>query len=48
MNSQTCGCKNILQLLINYWNLDVDVFMMDGQSLTIEVDDIYFITGLSR
>jgi hypothetical protein len=39
--------KILLQLLINYWELDADAFMLDGQSLKIEVEDIYFITGLS-
>jgi hypothetical protein len=36
--------KRLLQLLIGYWNPEADAFMLDGQSLTIEVDDIYFIT----
>jgi hypothetical protein len=38
--------KRLLQLLIGYWNPEADAFMLDGQSLTIEVDDIYFIIGL--
>jgi len=40
--------NRLLQLLIGYWNLEVDTFMMDGESLTIEVDEINFITNLSQ
>jgi hypothetical protein len=52
---QICGLKNfyecpnmraqkrLLQLLIGYWNPDVDAFMLDGQSLTIEVK-IYILS----
>lgn len=54
-----CGLKKIemngmraqpqmLDLLINYWNLDSDAFILDGQPLRIKVDDIYFLTGLSH
>jgi hypothetical protein len=42
------GAKKIAAVLIGYWNLEADAFMLDGQSLTIEVDDIYFITILSH
>ena len=35
-------------MLVDYWDLDSDSFWLDGMSLTIEVEDIYFITGLSR
>lgn len=38
--------KILLHLLIGYWNVEADCFMMDIQSLTIEEDDIYFISGL--
>ena len=31
----------LLEMLVNYWELEEDCFM-------IEVEDIYFITGLSR
>jgi hypothetical protein len=40
------GHKIFLHLLISYWNSDANAFMMDGQSLTIEVDEMYFIIGL--
>ena len=35
-------------MLIDYWDPDSESFCIDGMSLTIEVEDIYFITGLSR
>ena len=38
----------LLQMLVDYWDLDSDSFHIDGMSLTIEVEDIYFITGFSR
>ena len=38
----------LLQLLVNYWDPESDTFQIDGMSLSIEVEDIYFITGLSR
>jgi len=38
----------LLQILINYWDLKTEAFNLDGKPLRIEVDDIYFITGLSR
>ena len=38
----------LLQMLVDYWDLDLDSFQVDGMSLTIEVEEIYFITGLSR
>ena len=38
----------LLEMLVNYWDPDSDSFRIDGMSLTIEVEDIYFITGLSR
>ena len=38
----------LLQMLVDYWDLDSESFQIDGMSLTIEVEDIYFITGLSR
>ena len=37
----------LLQMLVDYWDLDSESFRLDGMSLTIEVEDIYFITGLS-
>ena len=42
------GAKpRLLQLLVDYWDLDSKSFQFDGMSLSIEVEDIYFITGLS-
>ena len=38
----------LLQMLVDYWDLDSESFQIDGMSLTIEVEDIYFIIGLSR
>ena len=35
-------------MLVDYWDPDSESFQLDGMSLTIEVEDIYFITGLSR
>ena len=37
----------LLQMLVDYWDLDSESFQIDGMSLTIEVEDIYFITRLS-
>ena len=38
----------LLQLLVDYWDPKSETFHIDGMSLGIEVEDIYFITGLSR
>ena len=38
----------LLQMVVDYWDPDSDSFQIDRMSLTIEVEDIYFITGLSR
>ena len=38
----------LLEMLLDYWNIEVDAFMIDQMPLRIEVEDIYFITGLSR
>ena len=38
----------LLQMLVDYWDPDSESFCIDWMSLTIEVEDIYFITGLSR
>ena len=38
----------LLQMLVDYWDPDSESFHIDGISLTIEVEDIYFITGLSQ
>jgi hypothetical protein len=38
----------LLQMLVNFWDPDTEAFNLDGKPLRIEVEDIYFITGLSR
>ena len=35
-------------MLVDYWDPDSDSFHIDGMSLSIEVEDIYFIIGLFR
>jgi hypothetical protein len=37
-----------LNALVEYWNPDAKDFMLEGQSLTPTIEDIYFLTGLSR
>ena len=34
-------------MFMDYWDPDTNAFMLDGMPLRIEVEDIYFITGLS-
>ena len=46
-----CGLRDkprLLQMLVYYWDPDAESFHIDGMSLTIEVEDIYFITGISK
>ena len=38
----------LLQLLVDYWDPESETFQIDGMSLSIEVEDIYFIIGLSQ
>jgi hypothetical protein len=38
----------LLELLVNYWDLERESFNLDGKPLRIEVDNIYFITRLSH
>jgi hypothetical protein len=38
----------LLNTLVDYWHPDVEEFMIEGQSLTPMIEDIYFLTGLSR
>jgi hypothetical protein len=40
--------ERLLQTLINYWDLEIDAFNIDRKPLRIEVDDIYFVIGLSH
>jgi len=40
--------KQLLRKLVDYWDLVDEAFIFDEDVLHIEVDDIYFLTGLSR
>jgi hypothetical protein len=40
--------KILLELLVGYWNSKENAFMLDGQSLAIKLDDVYFIIILSH
>jgi hypothetical protein len=44
MRSET----SLLQLLIRYWDPDRLQFVIDDEPLPFEVEDVYFLTGLSR
>jgi hypothetical protein len=33
---------------VKFWDLDIEAFNLDGKPLRIKVEDIYFLTGLSR
>jgi hypothetical protein len=35
-------------MLVDYWDPDSESFNLDGKPLRIEVENIYFLTGLSR
>ena len=34
----------ILQMFVDYWDPDTKAFQIDGMSLRLEVEDMYFIT----
>ena len=38
----------LLEFMINYWNHDLGMFELQGESLDITSEDIYFIAILSR
>ena len=38
----------LFQMLIYYWDPDSETFQLDEMPVRLEVEDIYFITGLSR
>jgi hypothetical protein len=38
----------LLNALVDYWHLDAEAFMLEGQSMVPTTEDIYFLTGLSR
>jgi hypothetical protein len=42
------GPSEFLQLFVDYWDSDSESFNLDGQPLRIEVEEIYFLTGLSH
>ena len=37
----------LLEFLINYWDHDLGMFDLQGESLDITSEDVYFIAGLS-
>jgi hypothetical protein len=37
----------LLEMLVGYWDLDSERFILDGKPLRIEVEEIYFLIGLS-
>ena len=39
---------HLLEFLINYWDHDLGAFDLKGEILDITLEDIYFISGLSR
>ena len=39
---------HLLEHLINYWDHDLGVFDLEGEILEVAVEDMCFITGLSR
>jgi len=43
MRAQT----RMLEILVGYWDLDQEAFMIDGQPLILDVEDIYFLTRFS-
>ena len=38
----------ILEFMVNYWDHDMGMFNLQGETLELTEEDIYFITGLSR
>jgi hypothetical protein len=38
----------LLNALVDYWHPDVEAFMLEGKSLVPTIEDIYFLTDLSR
>ena len=39
---------HILEFLVHYWDHDLGMFNIQGETLELTVEDIYFITGLSQ
>ena len=38
----------LLEFMINYWDHDMGMFDLQGESLEITSEDIYFITSMSQ
>ena len=38
----------LLEFMINYWDHDLGMFDLQGETLEITTEDMYFITGLSH
>ena len=38
----------ILEFMVNYWDHDLGMFNLQGETLELTTEDIYFITGLSQ
>jgi hypothetical protein len=38
----------LLEMLVGYWDPDSERLILDGQPLGIDVENIYFLTELSR
>jgi hypothetical protein len=38
----------LLNALVDYWHPNAEAFMLEGHSLAPMIEDIYFLTGLSR
>ena len=39
---------HLLEFMINYWDNDLGMFDLQGETLEITSEEIYFIAGLSR
>jgi hypothetical protein len=37
----------LLEMLVGYWDPDSESFILDDKPLKIDVEDMYFLTGLS-
>ena len=42
------GNVRLLEFLIGYWDHDLRAFDLQGEISEVALEDIYFITGLSR
>ena len=39
---------HLLETLIGYWEHEIGIFYLQGETLEITVEDMYFITGISH